>query len=122
MQINDLRCQASSFRLIHFAFWHSIDILRGRVAMSANGTSRHFAALQNLSAIGLTTDKGLHWAPMARQRLTLSLQENKTAGLQKRAQTLATKKKAPMRLADNQLEDIQSQGAVPSILPRTSQT
>ena len=41
MQINDLRCQASSFRLIHFAFWHSIDILRGRVAMSANGTSRH---------------------------------------------------------------------------------
>jgi hypothetical protein len=36
MQINDLRCQASSFRLIHFAFWHSIDILRGRAAMSAN--------------------------------------------------------------------------------------
>jgi hypothetical protein len=51
----------------------------------------------------------------------LSLQENKTAGLQKRAQTLAAKKKAPMRLADNQLEDIQSEEAVPSILPRTSQ-
>lgn len=39
----------------------------------------------------------------------LSLQENKTAGLQKRAQTLAAKKKVPMRLADNQLEDIESQ-------------
>jgi hypothetical protein len=25
---------------------------------STHGTSRHFAALQNLSAIGLTTDKG----------------------------------------------------------------
>src|ERR1035437_7954508 len=37
---------------------------------STHGTSRHFAAPQNLSAIGLTTDKGLHWAPMARQRLT----------------------------------------------------
>jgi hypothetical protein len=28
---------------------------------STHGTSRHFAALQNLSAIGLTTDKGRHW-------------------------------------------------------------
>jgi len=37
---------------------------------STHGTSRHFAAPQNLAAIGVTADKGLHWAPMARQRLT----------------------------------------------------
>jgi hypothetical protein len=56
MQINDLRCQASSFRLIHFAFWHSIDILRGRVAMSANGTSLHSPRRTILVAIELRAD------------------------------------------------------------------
>src|SRR5450756_1622194 len=39
-------------------------------ALVAIGTSRHFAAPQNLSPIGLTTDKGWRRASIDTQRLT----------------------------------------------------
>src|ERR1039458_6053132 len=39
-------------------------------APSIHGTLRQFAAPQNLSPIGLTTDKRLRWAWISRQRLT----------------------------------------------------
>jgi hypothetical protein len=49
-----------------------LDTRFAAVHESPYGTSRHFAAPQNLSPIGLTTDKGWRRASIDTQRLTQS--------------------------------------------------